>query len=225
MERIPNTSFMPSEEELEKERREVLTELNEVNKEIKHDKKIKLLISTIILISTILIIKLTVGTININNIFGYPKDKARFYEVTLNDTKTSVSYELTHKLPIIPYIVNLNSNYLGGSNYLNDEDGVYFYNDNSEKYILNIKSYSCFKGKYQVECVYDEQIMKENNDTKYTNLEIVRTSNPYEKIYNGKFVKDITKYIKEKGVYYVGITAKHQNTETKVYFYFKNKVN
>lgn len=221
MERIPNTKFMPSEEELEKQRKEILIEINEVNKEIKHDKKIKILISTIILISIVLIIKLTIGTIEINNIFGYPKNKARFYKVTLNDKKTSVSYQLTNKLPIIPFIVNLNSEYLGGSHYLDDEDSVNFYHDNSEKYILNIKSYSCFEGNYQVECVYDDQMMKENNDTKYTNLEIVRTSNPYEKIYNGKFVKDITKYIAKKGVYYIGITAKHKNTETTIYFYFK----
>lgn len=64
--------------------------------------------------------------------------------------------------------------------------------------------------------------MKQNNDTKYTNLKIVRTSNPYEEIYNGKLVYDIAPYVEKKGTYYVEITASYSLIETKVYFYFKN---
>lgn len=221
MERKPNMQFMPSEEELEKERLEILKEINIENKKIKFDKKIKLFIGIILTSAIIFIIKMTIGTIEINNIFGYPKEKTRFYEVTINDTKTTISYELTHKLPLIPHLIYLNSHHLGGSYILEDEDSVNFYHDNSEKYLIDIKSYSCYKGNYQVECLYNDQEMKENNDTEYTNLEIVRTSNPYEKIYNGKFIKDITNFIEEKGVYYVGITAKYKNTETIIYFYFK----
>lgn len=221
MERKPNMQFMPSEEELEKERMEILGEINEVNKKIRLDLKIKLFIGIILTCAIVFIIKMTIGTIEINNIFGYPKEKARFYKVTINNIPTTINYELNHKLPIIPFIVNLNSKYLGGSYFSEDEDSINFYHDNSEKYLIDIKSYSCFKGEYQVECIYDNQEMKENTDTKYTNLEIVRTSNPYEKIYNGKFIKDITSFVEKKGVYYVGITAKHKNTETKVYFYFK----
>ena len=63
--------------------------------------------------------------------------------------------------------------------------------------------------------------MKEKKDTKYTNLTITRTSNPYEEVYSGKFINDITPYIKERGVYCIEITAKYSLIETKVYFYFK----
>lgn len=221
MERKANTKFMPSEEELEKQRKEILVEINEVNNEIRSDRKKKVFIGILLIIAIIILIKLIFGTIEINNIFGYPKNKARFYKLTMNDKTISVGYELTHKLPIVPFIVNLNSDYMGGNHIQDDEDGVYFYPDDSEQYIIEIKSYSCYKGDYQVECVYDNQNMKENYDTEYTNLKIVRTSNPYEEIYNGRFVNDITKFVEEKGVYYVGITAKYSNVETDVYFYFK----
>ncbi len=61
-----------------------------------------------------------------------------------------------------------------------------------------------------------------NNDTKYTQVKITRTSNPYEVIYQGKYIDDITPYVVKKGNYHVAITAKHGLTESEVYFYFKN---
>lgn len=50
-----------------------------------------------------------------------------------------------------------------------------------------------------MECTNNEQNMKQNSDTKYTNLSITRTTNPYKKIYTGKYIDDITSYITEKG--------------------------
>ena len=61
-----------------------------------------------------------------------------------------------------------------------------------------------------------------NNDTKYTQVKITRTSNTYEVIYKGKYIDDITPYVVKKGNYHVAITAKHGLTESEVYFYFKN---
>ena len=61
--------------------------------------------------------------------------------------------------------------------------------------------------------------MKQNTDTKYTNLSITRTTNPYKKIYTGEYIDNVTSYIREKGQYCIEITAKHGLTETKIYFY------
>ena len=69
----------------------------------------------------------------------------------------------------------------------------------------------------------DSQEMKENNDTKYTNLKITRTNKPYEVVYDGKYINDITKYVKEKGIYAVTITAEYSNIDTDVTFYFARR--
>lgn len=213
--------FKPDKEQIEKERKEILSEINKTNNEIRRErsKKIWLIFALVLLI--VLFIKIVFGTIDIPNIFGYPPSKVRFYKVTVNGEATSVGYELKHEIPIIPYLINFNSRYFG-LNYINgDEDVTTYLQNDSEKYVIDIESYSCYSNDYQVECKTDNQIMKKNSDTKYTNLQIVRTNNPYEEIYNGKFVNDITEYVKSKGVYYVGITAKHSLTETNVYFYFE----
>lgn len=223
MEENKKIQFKPDEEEIERQRKEILLEINKSDKEIKKDRKNKILLVGGILFIVIIVIKILFGTIEIYNIFGYPSSKARFYKLTINGEETTVNYTLTHKIPVIPFLVNFNSIYLGGSYITGDEDGTSYKPDNSDKFVINIDSYSCYSKDYQIECKFDNQNMKKNNDTKYTNLQIVRTNNPYEEIYNGKFVNDITQYVKSKGVYYVGITAEYSLIETQVYFYFERK--
>ena len=64
--------------------------------------------------------------------------------------------------------------------------------------------------------------MKETNDEKYSKITIQRISNPREVTYQGKFINDITQYIKENGQYHIEITTKQNFNETKIYFYFNN---
>ena len=111
-----------------------------------------------------------------------------------------------------------------GNSYIKDDDtGNFFYNDGSDKYIIDINSYSCYYKNIQIECTNNEQNMKQNTDTKYTNLSITRTTNPYKKIYTDKYIDDITSYITEKGNYHIEITAKYGLMETKIYFYIITK--
>lgn len=90
----------------------------------------------IVIIAVIFIIKFTFGAIELNNIFGYPGSKARFFEVTLNNTKISVDYNLKHRVPIVPFLIIFNSYYIGNNFVSNDGDGTYFYADDSDKYLI-----------------------------------------------------------------------------------------
>ena len=76
---------------------------------------------------------------------------------------------------------------------------------------------------YQTKCKDSNQEMKKNDDVRFTRLTIYRTTNPHEEIYNGKFVNDITPYIKDKGkgVYSVSIYAEYSYIETTVNFNIK----
>lgn len=221
MEKNGKTVVMYDEEKLHKQRKEAYVDINSLNHEIKIDKRKKIIKISIIVIVLVILFKLIVGILEITNVFGYPPNKVRFYKVTINDNPTSVEYELKSKVSIIPFFVNLNSYYLGGSYVKDDSDGSYFELTNEEKLIIDISSYSCFSKEYQIKCIYNDQYMKENNDTKYTNLKIIRTGNPYEEIYDGKYINDISKYITKKGVYNILITASYSNVETVVNFYIK----
>lgn len=211
-----------TKEELEKQKKEALIEMNQANREMRKDRKRKAFMILVLVVILFSITKILFGTIEINNPFGYPPSKARFYEFKINDQPISVDYELKHQIPILPFVVTFNSYYLGSSHIIGDDD-VFFADDQSPQYHLTITSYSCFSGKYQVECKNNNQTMKKNVDTKYTKLKIIRTSNPYEEIYSGPLEEEIAFYVQEKGVYYVGVTAQYGLVETEIYFYFEKK--
>lgn len=186
------------------------------------ERKKKFIIIGLIVFIIVSIIKTFFGTIEIYNIFGYQSSNARYYRVTVNEKQVAVSYTLRRKIPLIPYLVNFNSTYLGNSNINNDDTGPFFYADNSTKYLINISSYKCYYNNTQIECTSNTQTMKETNDEKYSKITIQRISNPREVTYQGKFINDITQYIKENGQYHIEITTKQNFNETKIYFYFNN---
>lgn len=200
-----------------------LKEYNESNNRyIKYkNKKLLAIILTISII--IILIKITINTINIPNIFGYPTSNVRYYNVLLNNREIDVSYITRNRIQIIPYLINFDSYYSGILLSKNNTDVNQTMDE--EKYLIDIESYSCYYlEKYQTKCEKYNQYMKKNNDTKYTNLKITRTSNPYEIIYNDTFKEDITNYITKKGVYVIEITAKHGNTITIVNFNINHKI-
>lgn len=213
------STFILSEEELKKQQKELLIEMNKLDNEMRKARKKKIIIITLIILIIITVIKIFFGTIQLYNVFGASPSKARYYNVTVNNKQVAVSYISTKKIPIIPFLVNFNSVYMGNSYIKGDDTGKFFYNDGSDKYIIDINSYSCYYENFQTECTNNEQNMKQNTDTKYTNLSITRTTNPYKKIYTGEYIDNVTSYIREKGQYHIEITAKHGLIETKIYFY------
>ena len=204
-------------------RKEYFEDVTKLNSQIKKEFRKKLIIIISITVIVILVIKIFLGTIEIYNPFGYPASKARFYKVRINDELVTVDYDLNQRISIIPFLINFNNHYFGSSYIETDEDGTEYHPSNSNEYIIEIKSYTCYSLDYQVECMKDSQEMKENNDTKYTNLKITRTNKPYEVVYDGKYINDITKYVKEKGIYAVTITAEYSNIDTDVTFYFARR--
>ena len=216
-------NFKPDEKETEKQSRKILLEIFETNSEIKNDKNKKILIIVSIIFLFIIFIKLFLGTLDIPNIFGYPQNKVRFYKVSMNGETISTEYFLTQKIPVIPYLINLKSKTFGQNYVLTDEDGTYFVAKELDKLIIDIESYSCYYDKYQVGCKDSSDNMKKNNDTKYTRLIINRNSKPFKEVYNGKFINDITTYIKDKGVYGISITAEYAFVETEITFSIRKK--
>lgn len=218
-----NIKLKKSKEELEKERRKLLFEKNQLDNEILKERKKRITIIFLITLVVVLIIKIFFGTIELYNILGYPPSKSRIYKTSINDTIIAVESQIHKKTPIIPYLLNFNS-YYGTVDFINGDENIYFYVDDSKKFLLNIESYSCYHDKSQVECKVgiNNQTRIKNNDTKYTNLFIRKNGNTETVKYDGEFKSDITEYITEKGNYYVEITAKYSLIETKISFNIKN---
>lgn len=214
--------FNQSEEELEQQRKELLFEMNKLDNEMRKSRKKKFVIIFSIILIIIVIIKIFFGTIELYNILGASPSNARYYKVMVNDKQVAVSYTSTKKIPIIPFLVNFNSVYMGNSDIEGDDTGN-FYKDESNKYIIDINSYSCYYKEIQVECKNNQQEMKKNKDEKYPLLTITRTTNPYEVVYKGKYIENITPYITKKGQYHIGITSKYGLTKDEIYFYVQNK--
>lgn len=138
-----NKILMPSNEEIEKQKMKNLLEINKINREIKKGRKRKWFLIVLTVLILFSIVKLFFGTIEISNILGYPSSNARFYKVKVNGDAISVNYTLTHRIPVIPFILNFNSSYYGGSSITGDSDTEYLSNDSNE-YIIDIESYSCY---------------------------------------------------------------------------------
>ncbi len=218
------SSLIPTKEEIEKSKRDALSELNKSNIVLSKERKRKVMIFFLVIIGIILAIKIFFGTIELNNIFGYPSNNARFYELNVNETKVNVSYQTKQQIPLIPFLINLNSYYLGYSK-VNNDIGSDFVADDSKDYLININSYKCYsESGYQVECKKINQTMKLSNNVQYKKMIITRTTKPLEEVYNGKYINDITKYVDDKGVYCIQIYVKHSLVTDELYFYFRKDV-
>ena len=216
------SKFMPDDEELKKQQTELLIEMNKLDNEMRKSRKRKFIIILSIILIIVVVIKVFFGTIELYNIFGAIPSKARYYKITVNDKQVAASYTSIHKIPIIPFLVNFNSVYLGNSYIEGNDTGSHFYSDGSDKYIIDISSYNCYYNDIQTECKNDQQKMKRNNDEKYPSLIITRITNPHEVVYEGKYVDDIAPYITTRGQYNIKIIAKYGLTTDEVYFSFEN---
>lgn len=205
-------------------RKETVKEINKDNKENRLKRNKKIIKITLLIIVVFTIVKLIWGSIELSNIMGYPSSSVRYYDLKVNGEKVNTHYTIRHKITLFPYLIHFNSYKTGSYELIDiDNDTDQYLADGYNKYILSIDSYKCYKDSYQVECKNDLQKMKKTKDTRYTQVIITRTSNPYEEVYNGKFINDITEYVSKKGVYSVEVIAKHSLVETTIQFYFKQK--
>lgn len=206
------------------EKQRALFEYQRVTKDLQNEKqkkRLKFVRVSLLIIIAIIIHYIFFGALEFNNFFAYSSKKARYYKITINGKQVPASYRMRHKIPIIPFLINFNSYYTGNSDIKGNDNGNSLGTDLPEKYLMEIETFSCYYFNVMVECKNNTQEMKKNNDTKFTNLTITNISDGNKTLYDGKFFKDITSFVKEKGQYYIGIKAKYGFfNETDIYFYF-----
>lgn len=204
--------------ELVKQGREIVLELKKYDNQVKRTQMKKYFLILVVLALVVLLIKLIFHTIEIDIPFEYPENKSRVYEVKVNDTIVAVETHLKQKISVIPYLVNVNR-YYRNIDYIYGNENIYYeYNHHRGDFKLKIQSYSCLKNKKQVRCSFDGRNQKwvKMSDTKYTHLTIIKKDKKDKELYDGKYISDVTKYIQDKGIYHLEITAKYDNIETKI---------
>lgn len=212
-------NFTPTEEELEKQKKEMLFEMNKLDNELRKAKKKKIIIIASVVILSFILFKIFVGEINVTIPNLASQHRNRQYDVRVNNTSVDVGVEETKKTTIIPFIM-----------YISDFSSHRFtgeMNINNMKYemgtsiILNIDSYECYtqNDNIQLSCVSSSGNVKKIkvSDTTYT-LRIKRLNRAETIIYNGKFISDISKYLTDNGKYRIFITGKYKNITSTIYF-------
>lgn len=210
---------------------EALKELNVAREEAKKERFsnfFRVSISIIFILSVFIILfRLFIGTIELNNPFGYEKN--RFYEVTFNSQTVTVYASEHNRFAIIPWIVYFNSRtnntYLGKKETMSEIE-------EAKQYILKVNSYSCYDEnlKKRVKCEDKENHFKGvNKDTTYYLKIEKRTYNPatdlkdeswnVNYIYDGPFIEDVTKYIENGAEYRFLITSKYGTVTAEFDFY------
>lgn len=205
-----------SEEEKNQMRKEAIIGYIESYEDLKQSKRKKIIMTILIIVIIILLIKIFMGNIELTSRFSRFESEARYYKVTINNKQLIASYNAHKRVPIIPYLIYSNSYYTGYSS-ANSKEQI----TNNDKYILNIKSYSCYYNDEQIECESSRRDKRENNDEEYIKLQI-GNYNTRKTIYEGKYINDITSYIKDKGEYILCITSIYDNVDTKIYVIYDN---
>ncbi len=209
---------------MKNEKEEIVEEqkkLFQVNREYKNEKRRKILAILGMLIIIVGAIKVFFGTIEINWLFPYPINRGRVFDITVNGEQVKSICRINKRITIIPYLI-----------YFNNRSSVYYikfsenqkgrYEGNTDKYILNVKSYSCHSKRTgaQFECTHEDRELREKDDTEYIGLKIQNVNSDII-IYEGEFINDISEYIKNEGEYRVVITVRYEKLLTDVSFNIK----
>ncbi len=201
--------------------REEQRKLFQATREYKNEKRRKVLTILGVLVVFVGVVKIFFGTIKINWLFPYPINRGRVFDVTVNGEQVKSICRINKRITIIPYLI-----------YFNNRRSVYYikfsenqkgrYEGNTDKYILNVKSYSCHSKRtgVQFECTHEDRELREKDDTEYIGLKIQNVNSDII-IYEGEFINDISEYIKNEGEYRVVITVRYEKLLTDVSFNIK----
>jgi hypothetical protein len=212
--RKKNLGILSTKEEMKEQQKQAYKDLIEINEEIKIKRKKKLKKIFQILLIFILYFKAFVGVVYIKNPFGLNSNKIRYYDFTINGKIAGHDVSIVEKKPIIPFFIYIKSD---TGRYFENEEKSLGYIGNDDKYILDLKLFTCYSEKhgYKYECTYKKSNMIEEKDFKITKLTIWNSENN-KVIYEGKWKKDITNIIKDANTVNIKIKIKYDNISSTI---------
>lgn len=216
-----------TEEEKNIKKQEALVNYNMAKAEIKNAKKktLKVLIFILLILLVILIgIRLVIGRIYLS-IYPLTFKQSVEHKLYINTEHYTVSFEDNKDFPIIPglfYFRRSNSGSWYNMDKLNED--IIFEDD---KIIIDILSDECYThtDKVRVGCdlvLTDEatnKLIRKRVKSEISRLVIHKNGKNESVKYDGKFINDISKYVKDKGYYYIEVYVKYDGVSTKLVFF------
>lgn len=212
----------------EKAQKEALKELNK-SLEVDRKKRKKIILSILIIYLFLVIVYQTIiGVLPRENpnFLGFriipikgiqTKEK---YEISINDyDKLDYYIQKDFKFPIIPFLVDMidyDSDSVG--------DGNHIVIKSNNGFKIKYKVYNCYSdyaGKLVNEKCDSHTVKYEEIDIKHK-LKIIKEEFPKDEIlYDGKYIEDVSYYLKDKGVYKIILYYKKKFIMTKVQVYIE----
>ena len=216
-----------TEEEKNIKKQEALVNYNKIQMEIKNSrKKILKIIFLILLVLLVVFIglRITIGRIYLS-IYPLTFKQSVEHKLYINNEHYSVSFEDNKDFPIIPglfYFRRSNSGSWYNIDNLNED--IIFEDD---KIIIDILSNECYThtDKVRVGCDLGEteeatnKLIRKRVKPEISRLVIHKNGKNESVRYDGKFINDISKYVKDKGYYYIEIHIKYEGVSTKLVFF------
>ena len=210
----------------EKAQKEALKELNK-SLEVDRKKRKRIILSVLIVYLFLVIVYQTI----IGVFPGENPDFLGFKIIPIKDIQTKEKYEISinnydkldyyiqkdFKFPIIPFLVDM-IDY--DSDSLGDGEPIVIKSNNGFK--IKYKVYNCYSdyaGKLVNEKCDSHTVKYEEIDIKHK-LKIIKEEFPKDEIlYDGKYIEDISYYLKDKGEYKIVLYYKKKFITTKVQVY------
>lgn len=211
------------ENEIEKKKREALIDYNKAKNVIRRNNKDFILKSFVILIFILIfciVIRISFGRLYLPLAPSFYKNVE--YKLFINEEHESIGYSDVIEKPIIPGLLYFridSEDVWYNMNKLN-EDIVF----EKEKVILDFVVSECYTHTDHIRINCDsnnDKLIHKEIDGNFKRL-LIRKSGKDEKVlYDGKFINDISRYVKDKGYYYIEIYAEYDDINTKLYFFPK----
>ncbi len=210
----------------EKAQKEALKELNK-SLEVDRKKRKRIILSVLVVYLFLVIVYQTI----IGVLPGENPDFLGFKIIPIKDIQTKEKYEISinnydkldyyiqkdFKFPIIPFLVDM-IDY--DSDSLGDGEPIVIKSNNGFK--IKYKVYNCYSdyaGKLVNEKCDSHTVKYEEIDIKHK-LKIIKEEFPKDEIlYDGKYIEDISYYLKDKGEYKIVLYYKKKFITTKVQVY------
>lgn len=147
------------------------------------------------------------------------------FEIVINDKEMNAVYNSEYKKVVIPVLYTQHEEWSFQTN--KEKLTIDNYLSRVDKYIIDIKEFECInndKGN-NVRCSCGMEALSETRkEINNSNNKLIIIKNNKE-LYNGKFINDITKYLKENGTYDIRILNKNKDDYMTTTIRFKLSIN
>ena len=214
------------DEENELKKKEALRDYNLAKNDLKNNnkkivKKVLMILLTVVIV--LVLIRVCIGELHYS-VSIFRLNKSVEYKLLVNGEHKTISFVDTEDTPIIPGVIYFRRENVGAWFNMDElnEDLIF----SEEKVRLDFIVSECYThtDKVRVNCDSDnDKLIRKEVKPKFKKLFIRKNGGKNKVMYDGKFINDISKYVREKGYYYIEIYAEYDGIDTMLCLFPRRK--